>query len=113
MRIATRVLIGAIALGVFSTVYPAAQDPPPAGGRGRRHKLSGDGGATGMLTTAGRLLFAGDGSGNFVAFDPATGKPLWHSRVGNVSNAAQTYMLDGKQYVLVAAGDSLFAFALY
>jgi cytochrome c oxidase cbb3-type subunit III len=36
MRIATRVLIGAIALGVFSTAYPAAQDPPPAGGRGRQ-----------------------------------------------------------------------------
>jgi cytochrome c oxidase cbb3-type subunit III len=36
MRIATRVLIGAIALGVFSTAYPAAQDPAPAGGRGRQ-----------------------------------------------------------------------------
>jgi alcohol dehydrogenase (cytochrome c) len=66
-----------------------------------------------MLTTAGRLLFSGDGSGNLVAFDPATGNPLWHSRIGNVSNAPQTYTLDGKQYVLAAAGDALFAFALY
>ena len=55
----------------------------------------------------------GDGAGNLVAFDPANGKPLWHSRLGNVTNAPQTYMLDGKQYVLVAAGDALFAFALY
>jgi outer membrane protein assembly factor BamB len=40
-----------------------------------------------MLTTAGKLLFAGDGAGNIVAFDPGNGKPLWHSRVGNVSRA--------------------------
>jgi alcohol dehydrogenase (cytochrome c) len=77
-----------------------------------RHELQG-GGATGMLTTAGRLLFAGDGAGNVVAFDPANGKPLWHSRIGNVSNAPQTYMLDGKQHLLVAAGDMLAAYALY
>ena len=65
-----------------------------------------------MLTTAGKLLFAGDGAGNIVAFDPANGKPLWHSRIGNVSNAPETYMLDGKQYLLVAAGDMLAAFAI-
>ena len=65
-----------------------------------------------MLTTAGRLLFAGDGSGNLVGFDAATGKPLWHSRIGMVSNAPQTYLLDGKQYVLASAGDALFAFSL-
>jgi alcohol dehydrogenase (cytochrome c) len=78
-----------------------------------RHELPGGGGATGMLTTAGKLLFAGDGAGNIVAFDPANGKPLWHSRVGNVSGAPQTYMLDGKQYLLVAVGDALAAFAVY
>jgi alcohol dehydrogenase (cytochrome c) len=48
-----------------------------------------------------------------VAYDPATGKPLWHSRIGQVSNAPETYMLDGHQYLLVAAGDALFAFTLY
>jgi alcohol dehydrogenase (cytochrome c) len=74
-----------------------------------RHALSG--GATGLLTTAGRLLFGGDGAGNLVAFDPANGKPLWHSRIGNVSNAPQTYMLDGRQHLLAAAGDALFVFA--
>jgi alcohol dehydrogenase (cytochrome c) len=77
-----------------------------------RHELLG-GGATGMLTTAGRLLFAGDGGGNLVAFDVATGKPLWHSRVGTVSNAPQTYMLDGKQHLLAAVGDQVFVFKLY
>jgi alcohol dehydrogenase (cytochrome c) len=64
------------------------------------------------LTTAGKLVFAGDLSGNLIAYDAATGKILWHSRVGQVSNAPQTYMVDGKQYLLVAAGDQLFAFYL-
>jgi alcohol dehydrogenase (cytochrome c) len=71
-------------------------------------------GAPGLLATAGRLLFGGDVSGNFVAFDAGTGKPLWHARLaGNVSNAPQTYLVGGKQHVLVAAGDTLYAFALY
>ncbi len=84
----------------------------------RKHKFRtavGDGrGGPGMLVTAGRLLFGGDVSGNFVAFDPATGTPLWHSRLAaNVSNAPQTYLVGGKQHVLVAAGDTLYAFSLY
>ena len=65
----------------------------------------------GILTTAGKLLFAGDPSGNLVAYDPANGTPLWHSRVG-VSNAPETYLLDGHQYVLVGGGDSVYAFRL-
>ena len=67
----------------------------------------------GLLTTAGRLLFAGDVSGNFIAFDATNGRPLWHARIGNVTNAPQTYLVDGRQHVLVAAGDRLFSFALY
>lgn len=70
-------------------------------------------GGPGLLATAGRLLFGGDVSGNFIALDPATGKPLWHSRIGNVSNAPETYLVDGKQHVLVASGDTLYSFALY
>ena len=64
------------------------------------------------LTTAGGLLFGGDPGGNLVAYDAATGDPLWHVRLGDVSNAPQTFMLDGKQHVLVAAVDALYAFAL-
>jgi alcohol dehydrogenase (cytochrome c) len=71
-------------------------------------------GAPGLLATAGKLLFGGDVSGNFVAFDPATGNALWHVNVGQqISNAPETYMVDGRQYVLVAAGDTLYSFALY
>ena len=60
-----------------------------------------------MLTTAGGLVFAGDGDGNIVAHDAATGKPLWHARIGGVTNPAETFMLDGHQYLVVAAGDTV------
>ncbi len=80
---------------------------------GWRHAWpQGGGGGAGMLVTAGNVLFTGDGSGNFVGFDAAKGRPIWHSRIGNISNAPQTYLLDGKQYVLVAIGDQVFAFVL-
>jgi alcohol dehydrogenase (cytochrome c) len=85
---------------------------PKTGRIAWRHALPGGGGPTGMLTTGGGLLFAGDGAGNLVAFDAATGAPLWNARLGNVTNAPQTYMLDGKQHVLVGAGDMLYAFRL-
>ncbi len=65
----------------------------------------------GVLTTAGKLVFAGDASGNLVAYDPFKGTPLWHSRVG-VSNAPETYMLDGHQYVVVGAGDAVYAYRM-
>lgn len=82
------------------------------------HKYDQDGfaGGTypGALTTAGGVLFTGDPSGNFIAFDAATGKILWHCPLGNTfqSNTPETYMLDGHQYVVVAGGDTLFAFYL-
>jgi alcohol dehydrogenase (cytochrome c) len=65
----------------------------------------------GLLATAGKLLFTGDPGGNLVAYDAANGNPLWHARIG-VSNAPETYMLDGHQYILVGAGDSVYAFRL-
>jgi len=72
-----------------------------------------DGGRSGLLSTAGKLLFAGDGSGNLVALDSANGNPLWHANLGNsVSNGPITYELDGTQYLVVAAGDTLFGFAM-
>ena len=77
-----------------------------------RHALS-EGGAMGLLTTAGDLLFGGDGSANFVAYDPSTGDPVWHAGLAaNPSNAPVTFMLDGRQFVVVGAGDSLYAFTL-
>jgi alcohol dehydrogenase (cytochrome c) len=71
------------------------------------------GGAMGLLSTAGNLLFGNDGGGNFVAYEAATGKPLWHAGLGvNTSNGPQTFLLEGRQFITVGAGDQLFAFAL-
>lgn len=70
------------------------------------------GGLTGLLTTAGKLLFGADTAGNFIAFDPASGKPLWHVHLGAVASAPETYLLDGQQYVLVSGGTDIYAFAV-
>jgi alcohol dehydrogenase (cytochrome c) len=67
----------------------------------------------GIMTTAGGLLFTGDGSGSLVALDAATGKTLW--RVyggGNVTGAPMTYELGGRQYVITAVDSVLYAWAL-
>ncbi|HEY0264539.1 MAG TPA: acido-empty-quinoprotein group A [Granulicella sp.] len=79
-----------------------------------QHRYPGPGNyglQNGVLNTAGQVLFAGDPNGNLVAYDPANGKQLWHARIG-VSNAPQTYMLDGHQYVIVGAGSMVYAFRL-
>jgi alcohol dehydrogenase (cytochrome c) len=73
----------------------------------------GGGMGTGVLSTAGKLVFSADGGENLVAFDAGNGEPLWHSRLHGVTNAPQTYMLGDRQYVIVAAGDTLYAFTLY
>jgi alcohol dehydrogenase (cytochrome c) len=74
---------------------------------------NGIGGGTGLLVTAGKVLFGADAAGNFVAYDAANGKALWHSHIGSVGNAPETYMLDGHQYVIVTGnGDRVYAFVM-
>jgi alcohol dehydrogenase (cytochrome c) len=70
--------------------------------------------SSGVLTTASGLVFAGDGDGNIMAFDSRTGKNLWHYQLGFAmrSTAGTTYMLDGRQHLLVPSGSMLTAFAL-
>ncbi|MBW8746931.1 MAG: acido-empty-quinoprotein group A [Acidobacteria bacterium] len=94
--------------------YLVAMDPK-TGKPAWKHRYpgvtGGGGGLNGLLTTAGGLLFASDARGNFVAHDAATGKALWHTRI-STTNAPETYLLDGHQYVLVAGGDTVYAFRL-
>jgi len=59
----------------------------------------------GVLATAGGVVFNGEANGWFKAFDAANGKELWKYNCGAGVNApAVSYMVDGKQYVAVAAG---------
>lgn len=68
---------------------------------------------SGVLSTAGGVVFTGDAEGNFIALDAKSGKPLWHFQCGaSVYSSPMTYAVDGKQYVIVAAGSTLFAFGL-
>jgi alcohol dehydrogenase (cytochrome c) len=75
---------------------------------------TGDGeSVAGILTTAGHLLLTADTSGNLLALNPATGKTLWHLNAGGKLDASpMTYQLDGRQYLIFAVQDNLFAFAL-
>lgn len=79
-----------------------------------RHRFYSDHfGGGGLLATAGGLVFTGDGSGSLAAYDAANGKALWNTRIGQVSNAPQTFELDGHQYIICASGDTLWSFILH
>lgn len=61
-----------------------------------------------VVATAGGLVFHGDMSRRFTAFDANTGKKLWESILGgNISVSTITYAVNGKQYVCVMTGDNL------
>jgi alcohol dehydrogenase (cytochrome c) len=68
----------------------------------------------GVMSTASGLVFTGDQDGYFNAFDTKSGKLLWRYRTGSPIHgaAATTYMLDGRQYVLIPSGMTITAFAL-
>jgi alcohol dehydrogenase (cytochrome c) len=67
----------------------------------------------GILTTASDLLFSGGREGYFYALDARNGNLLWKFTVGApVVSGPMSYSVNGKQYIAVSAGSSLFAFAL-
>jgi alcohol dehydrogenase (cytochrome c) len=67
----------------------------------------------GVLATAGQVLFASLRDGNLAALDTRTGAHLWHFQTGTTPAASpMSYAVDGKQYVAIAAGNTIYAFAL-
>ncbi len=68
----------------------------------------------GVMSTASGLVFAGDNEGNFMAFDARTGKNLWRYATGTPiwGAAPMTFMLDGRQHVVIASGTTLLSFSL-
>jgi acido-empty-quinoprotein group A len=66
-----------------------------------------------LLTTAGNLLITGDDQKSVIIYSADKGTILWHHDLSaNESDGPITYMLDGKQWILFAAGDSLYAYSL-
>ncbi|HVS26235.1 MAG TPA: PQQ-binding-like beta-propeller repeat protein [Burkholderiales bacterium] len=59
----------------------------------------------GALTTAGNLVFFGEGNGLFKALDATSGKLLWQFQCGAGANAMPvSYTVNGKQYVAMGCG---------
>jgi alcohol dehydrogenase (cytochrome c) len=85
---------------------------PATGQRKWEYKMT-DFTEAGVLTTASDLLFSGGREGYFYALDARTGASLWTFSVGGpVQSGPVSYAVNGRQYVAVCAGSSLFAFAL-
>ncbi len=58
-----------------------------------------------LLVTAGDLVFAGEPTGEFDAFDARTGELLWQFQTGSgIHGSPVTYSVAGKQYVAVPSG---------
>ena len=69
---------------------------------------------SGILTTASGLLFSGDADGNLLALDSRSGKLLWHYQMGATLHGTSptTYIIDGRQHLLVPSGTTLTAWTL-
>jgi len=75
--------------------------------------VGGGFGGSGTLATAGGLVFFGESGGTFTAVNAKTGKPVWHFEAGQQWRASpMTYMVGGKQYVVLAGTGGIFSFAL-
>jgi len=95
---------------VFSSII--AMDPSTSERRWT-FRLSAASTEGGVLTTASNMLFAGGRDGQFVALDARDGKLLWETYLGpSVSAGPMTYTANGKQYVSIQCGTSLYTFAL-
>ncbi|HWE86335.1 MAG TPA: acido-empty-quinoprotein group A [Terracidiphilus sp.] len=66
-----------------------------------------------LLATAGNLLISGDDQKSIIVFSADKGSILWHHELNaSESGGIITYLLDGKQYIVFGAGDSLYAWTL-
>jgi alcohol dehydrogenase (cytochrome c) len=66
-----------------------------------------------ILTTSSNLLISGDDQKNLIIFSADKGQILWHHELhANESGGIVTYVLEGRQYIVFGAGDSLYAWSL-
>ena len=68
---------------------------------------------SGVMATAGNLVFGGSNEGNIFALDAETGEPLWDFQAGGaVRTGPISYEIDGEQRIASSAGGTLFVFGL-
>ena len=68
---------------------------------------------SGLMSTAGDLVFGGTADGFFFSLDALSGEELWHRNLGGRVHAGPMgYAVDGRQHVAIAAGNAIFSFAL-
>ena len=68
---------------------------------------------SGVLATAGGLVFYGQPNGGFAAVDERDGKTLWHFPTNvRMKASPMTFTFGGEQYVAVAAGPNILCFGL-
>lgn len=66
---------------------------------------------SGVLSTAGNLVFGATAEGQMFALNATDGKPLWRFQGGGtVRSNPMSYLSDGKQYVAMTMGNSLYVF---
>ena len=67
----------------------------------------------GVLGTRGEVVFAATAEGNLIGLDAHTGQSLWHFQTGGpISASPMSYSVDGTQFIAIAAGNTLYGFAL-
>lgn len=68
---------------------------------------------SGVLATAGGVVFYSQPNGGFAAVDEGDGKTLWQFPTNiRMKASPMTFSVDGKQYVAVAAGPNILCFGL-
>jgi alcohol dehydrogenase (cytochrome c) len=98
----------------FGVKFPAVYDPEQRGYLRAMDPLTAQSkwkvpfkspNIAGTLVTAGGLVFTGQMTGEFMAFDSDSGKLLWQFQLpSGVSGQPVTWEKDGKQYVTVTSG---------
>jgi len=67
----------------------------------------------GTLATATGLVFVAEDGGALMAVDAASGAPMWKFPTNQTWKASpMTYLFDGRQFIAIAAGSNILAFAL-
>ncbi|HEV2446306.1 MAG TPA: PQQ-dependent dehydrogenase, methanol/ethanol family [Candidatus Sulfopaludibacter sp.] len=93
--------------------YGAIRALDPATGRRVWEYKMNDVSDSGLLTTAGGLLFSGNREGHFFALDAKDGKLLWDRYLGGqVASSPITWSIGGRQFVSIASGHAVFTFGL-